>query len=326
MFAILGPLEVKRGATPVRIGGPRQRALLALLLCHANQVVSRDRLIDELLSDQPAGPAERMLRVQVSRLRKVLADGDAGAEPRLLARPPGYVLRVTDGELDLHAFDHRAASGQRALADGDPDRAAALLREAESLWRGRPLADLESEPFAGLEVQRLEALRLGVVEDRIEAELATGRHTALCSELGQLVAEHPLRETTPRAADARPVPQRSAGRRAGELPRRPRAAGPRAGGRTGPAAEAAPPERSSRRTRPWTCSAPVARPGIAPPSEVPAGQPLRRPKRSPETAMPHPGRRRRHLADRACARRRRRPCRARCARAASPPRRPRPRR
>ena len=89
MFAILGPLEVKRGATPVRIGGPRQRALLALLLCHANQVVSRDRLIDELLSDQPAGPAERMLRVQVSRLRKVLTDGDVGAEPRLLARPPG---------------------------------------------------------------------------------------------------------------------------------------------------------------------------------------------------------------------------------------------
>jgi len=194
MFAILGPLEVKRGGTPVRIGGPRQRALLALLLCHANRIVSRDHLIDELLGDQPAGPAERILRVQVSRLRKALADGDAGAEPRLLARPPGYVLRVTDGELDLHAFDHRAASGRQALADGDPDRAAGLLREAESLWRGRPLADLESEPFAGLEVQRLEALRLGVVEDRIEAELATGRHTALCSELGQLVAEHPLRE------------------------------------------------------------------------------------------------------------------------------------
>jgi len=194
MFAILGPLEVKRGATPVRIGGPKQRALLALLLCHANRVVSRDHLIDELLNDQPAGPAERILRVQVSRLRKALADGDTGTEPRLLARPPGYVLRVTPGELDLHAFDHRAAAGRQALADGDPDRAAALLREAESLWRGRPLADLESESFARLEVQRLEALRLVVVEDRIEAELATGRHTALCSELGQLVAEHPLRE------------------------------------------------------------------------------------------------------------------------------------
>ena len=173
MFAILGPLEVKRGTTLVRIGGPRQRALLALLLCHANRVVSRDHLIDELLSDQPAGPAERILRVQVSRLRKALADGDAEADPRLLARPPGYVLRVTDGELDLHAFDYLAAAGRQALADGDPNRAAALLREAESLWRGRPLADLESESFARLEVQRLEALRLVVVEDRIEAELAT---------------------------------------------------------------------------------------------------------------------------------------------------------
>jgi YVTN family beta-propeller protein len=194
MFAILGPLEVKRGTTLVRIGGPRQRALLALLLCHANRVVSRDHLIDELLSDQPAGPAERILRVQVSRLRKALADGDAEADPRLLARPPGYVLRVTDGELDLHAFDYLAAAGRQALADGDPNRAAALLREAESLWRGRPLADLESESFARLEVQRLEALRLVVVEDRIEAELATGRHTALCSELGHLIAEHPLQE------------------------------------------------------------------------------------------------------------------------------------
>jgi SARP family transcriptional regulator, regulator of embCAB operon len=257
MFAILGPLEVKRGATPVRIGGPRQRALLALLLCHANQVVSRDRLIDELLSDQPADPAERMLRVQVSRLRKVLTDGDAGSEPRLLARPPGYVLRVTDGELDLHAFDHRAASGQQALADGDPDRAAALLREAESLWPGRPLADLESEPFAGLEVQRLEALRLGVVEDRIEAELATGRHTALCSELGQLVAEHPLRE---RLRGQLMLALYRSGRQADalELPRRPRVAGPRAGGRTGPAAEAAPP--SDPRAGPGPGPAPARRP------------------------------------------------------------------
>ena len=135
-----------------------------------------------------------MLRVQVSRLRKALADGNGDGQPRLLARPPGYLLRVADGELDLHVFDHQAASGRQALADGDPDRAAALLREAESLWRGRPLADLESEPFAGLEVHRLEALRIEAVEDRIEAELALGRHTALCSELEQLVAEHPLRE------------------------------------------------------------------------------------------------------------------------------------
>ena len=193
-FGILGPLEVKHGATPVRVGGPRQRALLALLLCHANRVVSRDQLIDELLSDQPAGSAERMLRVHVSRLRKALSEAEDAGEPRLRARPPGYVLHVSPGELDLDRFDDLTAAGRQALAGGDPASAAALLREAESLWRGRPLADLESESFTRSEVQRLEALRLGLVEDRIEADLAVGRHTALCSELERLAAEHPLHE------------------------------------------------------------------------------------------------------------------------------------
>src|SRR5215472_12941965 len=96
VFGILGPLEVRLGGSLVPIGGPRQRALLALLLCHANRVVSRDQLVDELLGDQPAGSAERMLRVQISRLRKALADG--GGRPRVLARPPGYLLRVEPGE------------------------------------------------------------------------------------------------------------------------------------------------------------------------------------------------------------------------------------
>ena len=191
-FGILGPLEVKAGGAPVRVGGPRQRALLALLLCHANRVVSRDQLIDELLGDQPDGSAEPILRVQISRLRKVLADGDAA--PRLIARPPGYSLRVEDGELDLQVFEQRVTDGRRALEQGDPGRAAVLLREAESLWRGRPLADLEFERFARFEIQRLEACRLAAVEERIEAELALGRHGALCPELEQLVAEHPLRE------------------------------------------------------------------------------------------------------------------------------------
>jgi YVTN family beta-propeller protein len=191
-FRILGPLEVRLNGAPVRVGGPKQRALLALLLCHANRVVSRDQLTDELLRDQPAGSAEHVLHVQISRLRKALANG--APEPRLLARPPGYLLRVEDGELDLHTFDQRVADGRQALEQGDPGRAAVLLREAESLWHGRPLADLEFEPFARFEAQRLEACRLAVMEDRIEAELALGRHGALCPELEQLVAEHPLRE------------------------------------------------------------------------------------------------------------------------------------
>jgi ABC-type transport system substrate-binding protein/DNA-binding SARP family transcriptional activator len=191
-FGILGPLEVRLGGTPVQVGGPRQRALLGLLLCHANRVVSRGQLIDELLSDPSAASAERMLRVQVSRLRKVLADGDG--QPRLLARPPGYLLRVGDGELDLQVFEQRLKAGRRALEQGDASGASVLLREAESLWRGRPLADLESEQFARSEIQRLEALRLLAAEERLEAELALGRHAALCPELEQLVDEHPLRE------------------------------------------------------------------------------------------------------------------------------------
>ena len=191
VFGILGPLEVRLGGSLVPVGGPRQRALLALLLCHANRVVSRDQLVDELLGDQPAGSAERMLRVQISRLRKAVA---GGGPPRVLARPPGYLLRVEPGELDLDVFEQRVAAGRDALGRGDPGRAAVLLRGAESLWRGRPLADLEFEPFARFEVQRLEAQRLLAAEDRIEAELATGQHGALCPELEQLVAEHPLRE------------------------------------------------------------------------------------------------------------------------------------
>ena len=191
-FTILGPLEVRACGELVHVGGPRQRALLGLLLCHANRVISRDELMEELLAGQPPGSAGRMLQVQVSRLRQALADGDGA--PRLLARPPGYLLRVQDGELDLQVFEQRVAAGRRALEQGDPGQAAALLGEAESLWRGRPLADLEFEPFARFEIQRLEELRLLAAEDRIEAQLALGHHGAVCPELGRLVAEHPLRE------------------------------------------------------------------------------------------------------------------------------------
>ena len=190
-FGILGPLEVWASGTLVHVGGPRQRALLALLLCHANQVVSRDELIDELLAGQLAGAAGRMLQVQVSRLRQVLGGDGAG---RVLARPPGYLLRVEPDELDLQVFEQRVAAGRDALEQGDPGQAALLLGEAESLWRGRPLADLEFEPFARFEIQRLAELRLLAAEDRIEAQLALGQHDGLCPELGRLVAEHPLRE------------------------------------------------------------------------------------------------------------------------------------
>jgi DNA-binding SARP family transcriptional activator len=190
-FRILGPLEVLVDGAQLRVGGPRQRALLALLLLSANEVVSRDRLIEELSGNGQTGSADHALRVQVSRLRKAL--GPSG-EQRLLASPPGYLLRVEPGELDLHVFEQLYAEGRQALEEGDAEKTAAKLRAAEKLWRGRPLADLEFEPFARIEVERLEELRLAALEGRIEAELALGRDPELVPELESLVAEHPLRE------------------------------------------------------------------------------------------------------------------------------------
>ena len=191
-FRILGPLEVSNGDGPLRIGGPRQRALLAILLLSANRVVSRDRLAEELFAGEELQSAERALRVQISRLRASL--GSADGEPLIINRPPGYLLRVGPDELDLLSFEQLLATGRQALEDGDPRRAARELREAESLWRGRPFADLEFEPFARVEVERLEQLRLGATEQRVEAELGLGQHAVLVPELAALVAVHPLRE------------------------------------------------------------------------------------------------------------------------------------
>src|SRR4051794_2465818 len=192
-FRILGPLVVRVDGAAVPIGGPKQRGLLALLLLSANRVVSRDRLVAELFADQSVSSADHALRNHASRLRKVL-DPAAAEEPRLLARSPGYLLRVEPGELDLDHFERLVAEGADALAGGEPGAAARALRAAEALWSGRPLADLEFEPFARLEVERLEELRLAAVEQRIDAELALGRQLALVPELEALGAEHPYRE------------------------------------------------------------------------------------------------------------------------------------
>jgi DNA-binding SARP family transcriptional activator len=195
-FGILGPLDVRRDGERLALGGPKQRSLLALLLLNANKVVSRDRLIEELWSGQPA-EAAHALDVAVSRLRKALS-GSGNGEARLLTRPPGYLLQIEAGELDLHRFERLLAEGRAARAVGDIEEAAAKLGEAEALWRGRPLADLEFEPFVRVEVDRLEELRMVAVEERIEAELELGRHAALVPGLERLVAGHPLRER-PRA-------------------------------------------------------------------------------------------------------------------------------
>jgi len=192
-FRILGPLVVRVDGTPVAIGGPKQRALLALLLLSANRVVSRERLVGELFAERSVNSADHALRNQVSRLRKVLSPA-AGDEPRLVARAPGYLLRVEPSELDLERFERLVDDGREALGAGDAAAAAELFRAAEALWEGRPLADLEFEPFARLEVERLEELRLAAVEERVDAELALGRQLALVGEVEALSEEHPYRE------------------------------------------------------------------------------------------------------------------------------------
>jgi DNA-binding SARP family transcriptional activator len=188
-FRLLGPLEVVRDDGPLPLGGPKPRALLALLLLHANETLSRERLIDELWGEKPPATATKALQVYVSQLRKMLEP-----EQPLETSPAGYRLRLEGPELDLRRFEMLASEGRAALAGGDPAEAARLLGDALSLWRGRPLADLQYEPFAQAEIARLEELRLTAVEERIEAELRLGRHAELTGELEALVAEHPLRE------------------------------------------------------------------------------------------------------------------------------------
>lgn len=175
-FRILGPLEVVAEGRAVSLGGTRQRALLAVLLTRANQVVSTERLIDELWGERPPKEARNTVQFYVSQLRKVL-----GAD-RIETRAPGYAIRIERDELDLHRFE-------RLVAEGGP-----ALTEALSLWRGPALADFAYEPFAQAEIARLEELRLAALEQRLEADLALGRHGELVGELEALVAEHPLRE------------------------------------------------------------------------------------------------------------------------------------
>jgi DNA-binding SARP family transcriptional activator len=183
---ILGPLEVLDGGRVLKPPGPKQRSLLALLALHANEVVTADRLIDELWpgEDREAGAAA--LQASVSRLRKALGGGAALLE----TVSPGYLLRIGPDELDLGRFEQLLADAGVA----EPNVAAEKLREAIALWRGAPLADFAYEPFAQSAIGRLEELRLLAIEKRVHADLAVGRDAELVPELEALVAQHPLRE------------------------------------------------------------------------------------------------------------------------------------
>jgi YVTN family beta-propeller protein len=217
-YRILGSFEVRVGDRLVGLGGEKPRALLAILLLHRNEVVSVDRLVDDLWGESPPETALRTVRAYVSRLRKALrangtraaeeasAPGANGASPAeeadcvpdanggLLTQGRGYVLRVAPGEVDLERFAEMAERGRDALAAGRPEEAATVLRSALGIWRGPPLADFAYEPFAQSSIAQFEELHLAAVEDRVEADLARGLARELVGELRDLVARHSLRE------------------------------------------------------------------------------------------------------------------------------------
>jgi DNA-binding SARP family transcriptional activator/DNA-binding beta-propeller fold protein YncE len=190
-FHLLGRLEAYRDGVELELGPRKQRAVLALLLLNANRVVSTERLIDDLWGDSPPSTARAALQVYIAGLRKALANDGA----TLRTRPPGYVLELEPGALDIERFAQLRAEAQESA---DDQRRALLLHEALMLWRDAPLAELRAEPFAAAAAAQLEELRLGALEERIDADLALGRHAALVPELDALVAIHPYRER-PRA-------------------------------------------------------------------------------------------------------------------------------
>ena len=187
-FRILGPLEVRFGERVLPVSGVKQRTVLALLLLCAGEVVSSDRLIDELWGERPPPSGIDALQMSVSRLRKVLPEGTVVTEGR------GYRLAASREQIDAGRFERLAGEGRAALSEGDPESAGRLLREALGLWSGPALADFGYEPFAQGEIARLEELRVLAIEDGLEADLACGRSAELVGELEALVGAHPLRE------------------------------------------------------------------------------------------------------------------------------------
>jgi DNA-binding SARP family transcriptional activator len=190
-FRVLGPLEIETDTGLLPLRGAKQRALLALLLMYPNEVVPRDLLIEGLWGESAGERAGHSLEAQVSRLRKALFPAGDGT---LQTRATGYQLNLHPDELDVLRFERLLEQASSALEGGDAAAAAATIREALGLWRGRPFEDVTYESFARIEIERLDELRLAAVEDRIEAELALARHAQLVSELEALVRRHPLRE------------------------------------------------------------------------------------------------------------------------------------
>jgi DNA-binding SARP family transcriptional activator len=194
-FRILGPLEVWDGDRPLVLGGARERSVLAALLISANRVMPAERLVTILWGEDAPETAANTLQVHVSHLRHTLEPERERRGPGalLLTRPPGYELRTTPASVDAARFERGADRGG-AMLGSRPAEAVEVLGAALAEWRGPALVEFRALPFALAEAQRLEERRLAATEQRVEAELALGRHQALAAELESLVRDHPLRE------------------------------------------------------------------------------------------------------------------------------------
>jgi YVTN family beta-propeller protein len=189
-YRILGPLQVLDGATPVTLGTAKEQALLAVLLLHANEVVSNERLIDELWGEAPPPTARKAVQVYVSQLRKALAVNGSAIE----TRSAGYVLEVDPECVDATRFAHLVAEARKLQAEGEIEAAARLFRLGDALWRGHALAGLHLRSYAASQVESLEDLRVSTLMDRVDCDLALGYHADVVGELEELAAQHPFHE------------------------------------------------------------------------------------------------------------------------------------
>ncbi|MYS39200.1 tetratricopeptide repeat protein [Streptomyces sp. SID4920] len=188
---MLGPLQVRGKAGPLRVPPGRQEVILAALLLEANRVVGTNYLVDLIWEDNPPETARTQVQICVSRLRKLLAGADSTVS--ITTRPPGYVLHVDTGDVDSLLFTGLVAMARRQRDEGEPEKAVALLKSAVALWQGDSLSGLESGPLAN-KARQLDEERLSAVELRMRLELELGRHNRLVGELQLLTHENPLRE------------------------------------------------------------------------------------------------------------------------------------
>ncbi|MEJ2857944.1 MULTISPECIES: AfsR/SARP family transcriptional regulator [unclassified Saccharothrix] len=194
-FSVLGSTEVVDGGAQLELGGVKQRAILGYLLLHANKVVPTSQILQAMWEGNPPPTARKMVQNAVSGIRRMLAaNTDPTTTPLLRTHRPGYQLRVDVQAVDLFVFRSLVRDGRTAISEGSHALGAERLREALSLWRGRALADLVETGICWSELTALEDERLSALEDRLDAELACGRHREITPELEVLTATEPMRE------------------------------------------------------------------------------------------------------------------------------------